>query len=99
MRHQDILKLQARLLSQTDDELMGMAKEIARDAGISMTDLFGHSHKPRHAQPRQFLMWRARQEGHTYESIGAFLSRDHTTIIHGVRQAQKRIDASQQETA
>lgn len=99
MRHQDILKLQRHMLARSGDQLMVLTMEVARDAGISMPELLGTSHARKFAHPRQFFMWRARQEGHTYERIADFLQRHHTTVIEGVRQAQKRIDAAQQETA
>lgn len=44
------------------------------------------------AREARFALYRAlRTRGHTYNSIGRLLDRDHTTVLSGVRQADKLI--------
>lgn len=46
------------------------------------------------AVARQEFMWRARKETRfSLPQIGAFIGRDHTTVLHGIRRHEERIAA------
>ena len=64
-------------------------EEVARAFGISLRELVGHSTTRRCARPRQIAMLLCTEL--TPRSLGeiaaAFGNRDHTTVIHAVRQA------------
>lgn len=82
--------------------LRAIAEEVAFDRFISVADLIGKSRKDRHARPRHEFMWRARQVrqedgSHRYSlmQIAQFLGMtDHTSIMHGVREHEKRMAQS-----
>jgi chromosomal replication initiation ATPase DnaA len=40
--------------------------------------------------PRQDFMLAAHRKGYSLSEIGRFLNRDHTTVLHGIRQAEAR---------
>ncbi len=59
--------------------------------GVSIADLKGPARYRTIAWPRQEAMWRMVETGRvSLPQIGAFLNRDHTTILHGWRQHGKR---------
>ena len=67
--------------------------DVAKKYGLTVADLKGPSRERRIAWPRQEAMWRIREScPHiSYPHIGRLLGgRDHTTIMHGVREFQKR---------
>lgn len=57
---------------------------------VSRTDLFGSSRVARIAEARQVLAWALRQSNWSLESIGAYLHRDHTTIIYALKNVERR---------
>lgn len=61
------------------------AEQIALQHGITIEDLLGGDRTARVSTPRQRLMSELHADGHSYAKIGNFLSRDHSTIVHGVR--------------
>jgi len=65
---------------------------IAREYNITVADLDGPRRSAYIAQPRQEAYLRAVELGRfSLPQIGrAFGNRDHTTIIHGIKQAKKR---------
>jgi len=81
-------------------------KEIARDVAerhnITVDELRGSSRCRSIAYPRQEAMWLMRQvkwangvERYSYPRIAKFLNREcHTTVLWGVRQHQKRLEAA-----
>lgn len=67
-------------------------QRIAADNGITLSQLKSAA-RPRHiAWPRQYGMLLCKRAGATYEQIGQYLNREHCTIMHGVKAAQKRED-------
>jgi chromosomal replication initiation ATPase DnaA len=78
--------------------LKTILKQTAADYNLDPLDLFGAGRGHWITKPRQDFMWRARQvrwsDGrHRYSlpQIGEFLGgRDHTTILWGIRQHEKR---------
>jgi chromosomal replication initiator protein len=78
-------------------------RETAKHYGMGLEKLLGDSKAREHARPRQVAMFIARrlpvrewnkrlEPRHSYTTLARlFEGRDHTTILHGVRQIQKRI--------
>lgn len=57
---------------------------------VSMADLRGSSRKQNNVNARFLAMYLCRTLGHySYPEIGAFLSRDHTSVIHGCQKIEK----------
>lgn len=78
-----------------------IARRVSLRHGLKMADLMGQSRKHAIAHVRQEAMSECREAGNwSYPQIGAFFGgRDHTTIIHGVRQHAKRLEAAEQARA
>lgn len=58
--------------------------------GVKRADLFSHNRTARVAQARQALAWALRKHDWSLEAIGAYLRRDHTTIIYAVAAMDRR---------
>lgn len=76
--------------------------EAAADHGLPPSAITGDRRFIHHVRARQDFMWRARQvkwaDGkprYSLPMIGQFLGVDHTTILHGVRAHEKRLQAAQ----
>ena len=60
---------------------------VARYYGVSADDLKGKSRQKQIVEPRQIAMYLLREEAHlSTPEIGRLLNRDHTTVLHGVKQ-------------
>ena len=64
--------------------------EVSGTTGISIIDIIGNSRERHIVRARQLVMFIARREGMTLTSIGSYLRRDHTTVIHGIRTEENR---------
>jgi chromosomal replication initiator protein len=63
--------------------------------GLSTEDMLSRSARWRLAHPRQVAMLIAhRRTPYSFPRLGRLFDRDHTTIITGIRSAQKRIEGS-----
>ena len=73
--------------------------EVARDYGVTVEELEGQGRTRSITVPRQDLMWRMVQAKRwSLPQIGRCLGgRDHTTVIHGVKAHQARLDAAQDQ--
>jgi chromosomal replication initiator protein len=73
-----------------------IVRAVAAAYKVSPKDLCGRSQRRRYAWPRQELMWRLHETGrYSLSQIGAFLGgRDHTTVLHGIREHAKRMEAA-----
>lgn len=69
-----------------------IAAEVAEAYRVSVDDLTSMSRKVPLVHIRQEAMWLMRQKTKaSLPQIGAFLGgRDHTTVLHGIRQVEKR---------
>ena len=77
--------------------ILDCIKATAKAFGITVRELRwgGRAHFQSH--PRQAAMLLARWEGFAFERIGRALgNRDHSTIVHGCRAAEKRFDADEE---
>lgn len=72
-------------------KMQALAKVVARNHGIRVTDLTSPSRGRYAAYPRFTFEWIARNKlGYSTTQIGRFLGgRDHTTVIYGARQAEE----------
>lgn len=68
--------------------------ETAEKYEVSKADILSHVRDPKLVIPRHEIMWRARKETEmSYPQIGRKLGeRDHTTVMHGVKRHQERLD-------
>ena len=62
-----------------------IAEKIALSIGISVGNLTGRSRYRHIVQGRRELYILLREKGWSYPAIGAFVGRDHTTIIAAVK--------------
>jgi len=72
-------------------KLTQLAKVIARRNGLEVSELTGHSRRFYYAHPRFTFIWIARRKlGHSTTQIARFLEgRDHTSICHATKRAEK----------
>ena len=76
--------------------------DVAKRHGITPEDIVGHDRSHRFTHPRQEAMWLMREvrlsdgrQRWSLPRIAAHLgNRDHTTVLHGVRAHQKRLEAA-----
>ena len=67
--------------------------EVSAKYGVREADVISDRRFPSLTAPRHEMMWRMRHETTwSMPKIGAFMRRDHTTILHGVRKHQERLD-------
>jgi chromosomal replication initiation ATPase DnaA len=85
-----------RLVQQADCPPMRWRSILIQTAlkyGLTIDDLTGRSREARIAHPRQEAMWRMKHETPmSYPAIGRRLNRDHSTVLHGVKAHQQRLD-------
>jgi hypothetical protein len=71
-----------------------LAKQVAERHHLTVDQLRGQDRTNRVVHPRQEFMWLANKAGYSTTTVGRYLGdRDHTTVIHGVRRHQERLDA------
>ena len=70
----------------------GYVDYVCRRYGITRADIYGRSHSRKYAHPRQEVMWLARQAGLSFPQIGKALGRDHTSVLHGIRAHEARLN-------
>jgi chromosomal replication initiator protein len=60
---------------------------VARYYGVQADDLKSKSRHKQIVEPRQMAMYLLREDGHlSTPEIGRLLNRDHTTVLHGIKQ-------------
>jgi chromosomal replication initiator protein len=65
---------------------------VARYYGINADDLKGRSRHKHIVGPRQIAMYLLREDGHlSTPEVGRLLNRDHTTVLHGMKQVASDI--------
>lgn len=72
-----------------------IAHELADDAQVSFCEMTGGQRFKRFVHPRQKLCWiLVKIKGMSLSEAGRLIGgRDHTTVLHGVRKYQERLDA------
>jgi chromosomal replication initiation ATPase DnaA len=83
-------------MSELDVRRMAIAlsQHWAWEYGISPSDIFGYSRRANIAEARQRVYLECSKAGATLAAIGRAMNRDHTTIMHGVSAARKRLQSS-----
>lgn len=67
-------------------------RAVAQHYGITVADLIGRSHRPRHSHPRQLAMYLSKVRTRRQKTvIGRAFDRDHSTIIAGIRAVRSRL--------
>jgi chromosomal replication initiator protein len=76
----------------TQPNMQAILDAVARYYDIKLTDLLGKRRHKSVALPRQVCMWLARRHTrHSLEEIGGYVGgRDHTTVLHAIRQIDSR---------
>src|SRR4051812_25862567 len=71
--------------------LDSMIAEVATFHGVSTRDLLGTSKRPEITIARFHVWWRCRQRNPplSYPALGAYLHRDHSTVISGVQKFER----------
>ena len=75
-----------RLLRQIVDD-------VAEATGVSASAILGESRVRRITRARQIVRIVAHRQGLSLTEIGQFLRRDHTSVMHGIRQEAERRQA------
>ena len=85
-------RARAKTISQRlDPTSLSLAEDWCEACGVTMDDMRGKSRQRPVVEARQALMWLLHHRaGLTYGAIGRLLSRDHTTVIHGVAAEDRR---------
>ena len=79
--------------------ILEIAEEVSDATGIPMAVLVGENRAKHIAHARQLAYYIAHREGFTLPEIGRVFRRDHTTVLHGVRQESIRRGELQSESA
>ena len=66
-------------------------REVAKITGVSQDDILSSKRDRVTARARQMVMWKAHREGHSLTQIGTVLDRDHTSVLHGVRNINRKL--------
>tara|TARA_R100001086_G_scaffold211977_1_gene127950 strand:- start:212 stop:499 length:288 start_codon:yes stop_codon:yes gene_type:complete len=85
------------LLGRPRDKTAASLSQITRDVaaayGVSVMDMCSKVRTYKVAHARQEAMRRAKNLGFGVRAIGVFFSRDHTTVMHGIKAATRRMAA------
>lgn len=74
--------------------------EVADEFKVFPSDIIAHKKKPKYVNARHKAMWRARTETDaSFLKLARIFKRDHTTVIHGVRCWEARLDGKQYKRA
>ena len=89
-------------LTEREQELFirDIIAEVADEFKVFPSDIIAHKKKPKYVSARHKAMYRARQETDaSYLKLARIFKRDHTTVIHGVRGWEARLDGKQYKRA
>lgn len=74
-------------------QVYGIIRSVSDHFDVPRGELLGTRRTKSVAVARQALMWAIRQKTFlSLEEIGSYLNRDHSTVLHGIRRTQERID-------
>lgn len=96
-RSENSVAMKAHYVGLYPPRLTGQLGDILRDVAerydVGVDEIVGPSRVRQFVVPRQEVMWRARHETPlSLPQIGQRLGgRDHTTVLHGVRQHERRM--------
>jgi chromosomal replication initiation ATPase DnaA len=72
-----------------------ITEAVAAEHGVLPSELRGPSRFAQFIEPRRRVWAELRERGYSLSQIGRFFGRDHTTIMHGIREYQKSQEAQQ----
>lgn len=68
---------------------------VCKAYGVTRAEILSHRRSYRITVARQCIMWRiSKKLPMTLHEMGNTLGKDHTTVLHGIRKHQERLDAS-----
>jgi hypothetical protein len=71
-------------------------REVCAEYGVNEMDVLSHRRGQRFTRPRQKICYRLRLETTlSMPSIGRFMNRDHTSVLHSIRKAEALIAAGE----
>ncbi len=80
--------------------MRAIADEVCREHGVTLLDLRSSRRRPQYVLARREAYWRCREETTcSFTQIGRFFNKDHTTVLHGWRKYQARLDALKEAEA
>jgi len=90
------------LISRPPPTMRQLLREVAEEYGLTIAQLESSERSYNVSHPRQDFMWRCRQvkwangkARYSYPQIARFLGgMDHTTVMHGVRAHETRLEAN-----
>jgi chromosomal replication initiator protein len=88
MIHVDPEEVMALLKS---DELNNMIRDLSAASGFTFDELIGPGRAYALSRVRQYGMLLAYRAGYSTPQIGAAFKRDHTTVLHGLKAAKRRM--------
>jgi Bacterial dnaA protein helix-turn-helix len=66
-------------------------RAVSTRTGVPLADILGRNRRPPIAAARHEAIWRVRLvTGWSLQRLGRFFKRDHTTVLHSVREMEKR---------
>lgn len=75
----------------------GIIEEVSNQTMIPVRDILSKKRDRPTAHARQLCFYRIRHEcNYSLPAIGRLFDRDHTTVLHGIRQETKRREGKQQ---
>lgn len=74
-----------------------VVRAVALECGLDVDDLIGPSRAAEIVRARQKAMWLCHRAGKKKTTIGRFFNRDHTTVLHGIRRHEERLNAASAE--
>jgi hypothetical protein len=73
-----------------------IADQVAKKHKIDLSDITSNRRDRRTSAARQEIFWRCRHEtSSSIPAIGRLFNRDHTTVLFGISQHQKKIDGGE----
>ena len=81
--------------SDNDMFIKDIIAEVADEFLVFPSDITGHKRRPKFVAPRHKAMWRARTETNaSYLKLARIFKRDHSTVIHGVKCWEAKINGT-----
>lgn len=86
----------AAAMKGTAYEMHQILEDVSLHTGLSVDDLASRNKRKDIIQARQLAFWHGKRCGLSLTQIGAYWDFDHTTVLHGIRSTQRRIDAAKE---
>lgn len=93
LNHDDLTRcaeIVALTPSLREMKVLAVAEDVSAQTGIPLAAITGQSRLRYVAHARQLCFFIAHRSGFTLPEIGRVFSRDHTTVLHGIRAEHER---------